>query len=180
MKQVTVASKALTLIFAALFMVACSNTDTSKADAEAERITAEQAQMEADEAAKAARMAEEARMAAEKQALQDAVDSAGDTVYFGFDEFSLSAASRAVLDAHIALAKTTDTSVRLEGHTDERGTREYNMALGERRAKAVADYMAANGVASYRVETVSYGEERPEAQGSGEATWSQNRRVVIK
>ena len=85
-----------------------------------------------------------------------------------------------ILDAHIALAKTNDVSVRLEGHTDERGTREYNMALGERRAKAVASYMAASGVASYRIESVSYGEERAAASGSGEGIWSQNRRVEIK
>jgi peptidoglycan-associated lipoprotein len=85
-----------------------------------------------------------------------------------------------VLDAHIALAKAGKKSLRLDGHTDERGTREYNMALGERRAKAVADYMSVNGVASYRIETVSYGEERPVAYGSGESNWSQNRRVEIK
>ena len=70
--------------------------------------------------------------------------------------------------------------VRLEGHTDERGTREYNMALGERRANAVRDFMVANGIAGSRIETVSYGEERPVAYGSGESNWSQNRRVELK
>ena len=70
--------------------------------------------------------------------------------------------------------------MRLEGHTDERGTREYNMALGERRANAVRDYMVANGIASYRIESVSYGEERPVAYGSGESNWAQNRRVELK
>ena len=71
-------------------------------------------------------------------------------------------------------------SIRLEGHTDERGTREYNLALGERRANAVRDYMVANGVPSYRIESVSYGEEDPAALGSGESSWKQNRRVVLK
>ena len=71
-------------------------------------------------------------------------------------------------------------SVRLEGHTDERGTREYNLALGERRANAVRDYMVANGVPSYRIETISYGEENPVAYGSGESNWQQNRRVELK
>ena len=70
---------------------------------------------------------------------------------------------------HRALHRNT-AAVRLEGHTDERGTREYNLALGERRANAVRDYMVANGISSLRIETVSYGEERPVAYGSGEAT----------
>jgi peptidoglycan-associated lipoprotein len=68
----------------------------------------------------------------------------------------------------------------LEGHTDERGTREYNLALGERRANAVRDYMVASGVPGYRIETISYGEENPVAYGSGESSWSKNRRVEIK
>ena len=78
------------------------------------------------------------------------------------------------------MLKTNNSNVKLEGHTDERGTREYNLALGERRANAVRDYMVVNGVSSGRIETVSYGEEDPVAMGSGEASWSQNRRVVIQ
>ena len=106
--------------------------------------------------------------------------AAGNVVYFDFDKSTLRSETRRVLDAHIAVLKTNNHKVRLEGHTDERGTREYNMALGERRAKAVADYMSVNGIASYRIETVSYGEERPVAIGSGEANWQRNRRVEIK
>ena len=115
-----------------------------------------------------------------QRALEDAVAAAGNVIYFEFDSSTLKPAGRDVLDAHIALAKTNTKSVRLDGHTDERGTREYNMALGERRAKAVADYMSVNGVASYRLEAVSYGEEQPIAYGSGESNWSQNRRVELK
>jgi peptidoglycan-associated lipoprotein len=89
-------------------------------------------------------------------------------------------AARMAVDAHIAVLLSNDDSVRLEGHTDERGTREYNLALGERRANAVRDYMVANGVPSYRVESISYGEENPVAFGSSEANWSQNRRVELK
>ena len=70
--------------------------------------------------------------------------------------------------------------MRLEGHTDERGTREYNMALGERRANSVRDYMVANGISSMRIESISFGEERPIAYGSGEANWAENRRVELK
>ena len=84
------------------------------------------------------------------------------------------------VDAHIAALLGNNDSVRLEGHTDERGTREYNLALGERRANAVRDYMVANGVPSYRIETISYGEENPVAYGSGESNWQQNRRVELK
>ncbi len=78
------------------------------------------------------------------------------------------------------MLQRTDRNVRLEGHTDERGTREYNIALGERRANSVRDYMVANGIGSYRIESVSYGEERPVAYGSSESSWSQNRRVELK
>ena len=181
MKQVSLASKAITVIFAALFLVACESGPSEKeqqAAAEAEAAEkarqAEQMRREAEERAAAE------RAAAELKALEDAAASAGSTVFFGFDEYSLTADTRRILDAHIALAKVSKRNIRLEGHTDERGTREYNMALGERRAKAVADYMIGNGVATYRIETVSYGEERPAAQGSNETAWSQNRRVEIR
>jgi peptidoglycan-associated lipoprotein len=180
MKQVSVASKALTLIFLAMFVVACSSGPSKEEQAAAEAAAAKQAQMEADAAAKKAADEKAAAAAAALKSLEDAAAAAGNTVYFGFDEYSLSSDTRTILDAHIALAKASSRNVRLEGHTDERGTREYNMALGERRAKAVSDYMSGNGVASYKIETVSYGEERPAAQGSGEANWSQNRRVEIR
>ncbi|SVC52718.1 uncharacterized protein METZ01_LOCUS305572, partial [marine metagenome] len=67
-----------------------------------------------------------------------------------------------------------------EGHCDERGTREYNLALGERRANAVADILVLNGVASSRITTVSYGEEKPTAYGSTESSWAKNRRAIVK
>jgi peptidoglycan-associated lipoprotein len=106
--------------------------------------------------------------------------AAGTVFYFDFDSSMLKPAAQAALDAHIALLRTNNRTVRLEGHTDERGTRDYNMALGERRANSVRDYMVVNGIASYRIETVSYGEEQPVAYGSGESNWSQNRRVELK
>ncbi len=175
MKHFFDATKALSVIFAVLFTVGCASTDTSDADA--------QAQAEAEARKQAEMEAEQARMEAEKarmKALEDAVAAAGNVVYFDFDKSTLNSATRRVLDAHIALLKENNGSVRLEGHADERGTREYNMALGERRAKAVADYMSVNGIARYRLETVSYGEERPAMAGSNEAAWSKNRRVEIK
>jgi peptidoglycan-associated lipoprotein len=176
MKHITVAGKALSVIFAVLWMVGCASTapETDTADADAARRASEQAAAEAKATAQM-----EAKKKAQK-ALEDAVAAAGNVVYFDFDKSTLTMATRRTLDAHIALLKTTRDKKRIEGHTDERGTREYNMALGERRAKAVADYMAVNGVSNRRTETVSYGEERPVSLGSGESNWSQNRRVEIK
>jgi peptidoglycan-associated lipoprotein len=173
MKQLSVAGKALSLIFAVIFVAGCSSTDTTDSDAAAAAA--------AEEAARNAAAKQEAKADAKTtKKLKDAVAAAGSVVYFEFDSSTLTAASRDILDAHIALAKSGSGDLRLEGHTDERGTREYNIALGERRGKAVMDYMVVNGVASYRVENVSYGEERPVAYGSGEASWSQNRRVELK
>jgi len=100
--------------------------------------------------------------------------------YFDFDQSVLSGATRAALDAQAAALRGGNGPVRLEGHADERGSREYNLALGERRAKAVADYLAIQGVSRSRIDIVSYGEERPVALGSDESAWAQNRRVELK
>ena len=115
-----------------------------------------------------------------EERLRDAISAAGDIIYFAYDSSVMTTEGRRVADAHIALLQTNNSNVKLEGHTDERGTREYNLALGERRANAVRDYMVVNGVSSDRIETVSYGEEDPVAMGSGEASWSKNRRVAIQ
>lgn len=101
--------------------------------------------------------------------------------YFDFDASSVRNDSIADLEAHAQyLASHPTASVRLEGHADERGTREYNMALGERRAKAVERFLSVNGVNSAQVEAISYGEEKPAVMGSEEGSLSQNRRVEIK
>ena len=170
MKNLPVAGKAITLLFTALFLVACSGSDT-KEDEEAAAAAA---------AAAAAKEQAAAQVAAEQRRLEEAAALVGNVFYFDFDSYTLRPDAVEALDAHIALLQTSDRNVRLEGHTDERGTREYNMALGERRANAVRDYRVANGDASYRIETVSYGEERPVAYGSGETNWAQNRRVELK
>lgn len=101
--------------------------------------------------------------------------------YFDFDESTVRSDSIADLEAHAQyLATHPNASVRLEGHADERGTREYNMALGERRAKAIERFLAVNGVGQSQAETISYGEEKPAVMGSGDGSWSQNRRVELK
>ena len=101
-------------------------------------------------------------------------------VYFAFDSSTLDDENRAIVEAHAAhLAGNTGIKVHLEGHGDERGTREYNLALGERRAQTVERVMRALGVAGNRISTASYGEEKPVAAGHDESAWRQNRRVEI-
>jgi peptidoglycan-associated lipoprotein len=99
--------------------------------------------------------------------------------YFDFDKSDLRPEVTAQLDRYVALLRNGSQSLRLEGHADERGTTEYNLALGERRAKAVADYLTASGISAARIETVSYGEERPAAPGHDEESWALNRRVEL-
>ena len=112
---------------------------------------------------------------------EDLVVNVGDRVFFGFDQFSLSNDARSTLGKQAAWLKANPgVTVRLEGHCDERGTREYNLALGERRANAVQDYLTANGVNPDRIVTISWGKEKPVANGSNEAAWRQNRRGVTR
>ncbi|MGY4395211.1 peptidoglycan-associated lipoprotein [Sphingomonas sp. UYAg733] len=101
------------------------------------------------------------------------------TVNFALDRYDIDARAREILDSQAAwLAKWPNVPVSLEGHADERGTREYNLALGDRRANAAKNYLAGRGVNPARISTISYGKERPIALGSDEASWAQNRRAV--
>jgi peptidoglycan-associated lipoprotein len=101
-------------------------------------------------------------------------------VYFAFDQSDLDAAARGVLDSHAAwLNANAKSSIKIEGNCDERGSREYNLALGQQRADSVRDYLTERGVSSSNIDTVSFGEEMPACQGSGEACWAQNRRADI-
>ncbi len=111
---------------------------------------------------------------------EDLVLNVGDRVFFGFDQFNLGDEARATAQRQAAWLKANPTvTVTIEGHADERGTREYNLALGERRATAVKNYLVTLGISSARVSTISYGKERPVALGHTEAAWSQNRRGVL-
>ncbi len=101
-------------------------------------------------------------------------------IYFDFDSSEVLPAYREVVEAHgTYLAQNPNITIALEGHTDERGSREYNLALGERRAQSVKRQMMVFGPASSQIRTTSYGEERPVAEGHNEQAWSQNRRVEI-
>lgn len=103
----------------------------------------------------------------------------GNTVYFGFDSSELAGEAQATLDRQAAFLNVNPTMVVIiEGHADERGTREYNLALGDRRAVAVRDYLLAKGLNAARVRTVSYGKERPAVSGSNEQAWAKNRRAA--
>ena len=103
----------------------------------------------------------------------------GNTVYFGFDSSELAGEAQATLDRQAAFLNVNPTIVVIiEGHADERGTREYNLALGDRRAVAVRDYLLAKGLNAARVRTVSYGKERPAVSGSNEEAWAKNRRAA--
>ena len=103
----------------------------------------------------------------------------GDRVLFGYDSSELDDDDRSVLDNQAKfLNQNPSLKVTIEGHCDERGTREYNLALGEKRASAVKDYLISVGINSERVSVVSYGKERPQVLGSNKAAWSMNRRSV--
>jgi peptidoglycan-associated lipoprotein len=116
-------------------------------------------------------------------AASDDVDSklaaVGNTVYFAFDSAALTSEAQGTLTRQAALLKMNPaTTVTIEGHCDERGTREYNLALGERRASASRDFLLAQGIDAARVRIISYGKERPAVQGSNEEAWAKNRRAA--
>lgn len=111
----------------------------------------------------------------------DLVVNIGDRVFFGYDRYDLNPEGRAILDAQAGwLQRYPSLDVTVEGHADERGTREYNLALGDRRANSVKNYLIALGVDPRRINTISYGKERPAVAGSNDAAWAQNRRSVTK
>lgn len=110
---------------------------------------------------------------------RDFMANAEDRIFFAFDSSSLSDNATEILDTQIAwLKKHENVNVVVQGYCDERGTREYNLALGERRANAVKDYLVSQGIAADRISTISYGKERPAVLGNNETVWAQNRRAV--
>ena len=110
---------------------------------------------------------------------QDFTVNVGDRIFFDTDSSSIRADAAATLDRQAQwLQKYPNYAITVEGHADERGTREYNLALGERRANAAKNFLVSIGVPADRIRTVSYGKERPVALGSNEAAWAQNRRAV--
>jgi peptidoglycan-associated lipoprotein len=112
---------------------------------------------------------------------EDLKQNVGDRVFYAFDRSNLSAESKATLDRQAAwLAKYGQVNVQIAGNCDERGTEEYNIALGQRRANSARDYLVAKGVATARITTISYGKDRPVALGSNEEAWRQNRNAITE
>ena len=102
-----------------------------------------------------------------------------DRVFFSYDSYSLTSAAQSTLSKQAKWLKANPSvTISVEGHADERGTREYNLALGDRRANAAKDYLMSQGISSNRVTTISYGKERPVKSGSNDTAWAQNRRSV--
>lgn len=179
--------KGLVIALPVVTLMACSSGGPSEAELEAQnRAAQEQAEAEA------ARLAREEAEAAQASAMQpmmtmeeenrQALESLQNeqVVYFDFDRSSISSEFYSVLDKHAAfLTKNPNQSVVIEGHCDSRGTPEYNIALGERRAKAVETYLQNAGVSASQISVVSYGEEKPAVEGSTEAAFVKNRRGVI-
>jgi peptidoglycan-associated lipoprotein len=155
-----------------LMLAACASTTATKPGVEEKSVGAE-----------AAGAGTEAGV--EGKALSGAEKAKADLlnqrrVHFAFDSSAIDDENRAIIEAHAAyLVANKNVKVVLEGHTDERGTREYNLALGERRAQAVERMMKVLGVSSDRIKTVSYGEEKPIAMDHNESAWALNRRVEI-
>jgi peptidoglycan-associated lipoprotein len=166
----------LTLLFVTLFgLAACSSTSE---EADSEGATTETASVDV-----GARNSQEEEAAAHAAAAKErAARAALNTTvfYFDFDVSEFRAADREVLTHHArSLATNPSKHIRLEGHADERGTRAYNLALGERRAEGILNYLIVNGASRSQIEVISYGEERPADRSTSESAYQQNRRVEI-
>jgi peptidoglycan-associated lipoprotein len=145
--------KALSALAAMFLIAACSNNDTQTASAASTTVT--------------------------PGSVGDFRQNVGDRVFFDTDASTVREDGRQTLNRQAEwLKKYGNYQITIEGHCDERGTREYNLALGERRANAARQYLIAQGIPASRLKTVSYGKERPDPVGSDEAAWSRNRRAV--
>ena len=177
----------LVSLFAALLLVAaCETTPDESASTSGEGATSTASGSSSSGVSSAAvtpeaTASEDSMMAAPPTpgSQEDLVINVGDRVFFGFDKSVITAASEKTLKRQAAwMRKHSSVSITVEGHADERGTREYNLALGERRAVSVKNFLVALGISANRIATISYGKERPDALGHSEAAWSQNRRGV--
>ena len=167
----------LTAIFsAAFFLAACetaSTTSSDSASSSASGASTASASSSGSSASASSSSADDAMTPAEKLA------RVGNTVYFDFDSAALSYDAQVTLSRQSAfLQLNPEAVVVIEGHADERGTREYNLALGDRRASAARDFLLAKGIDAARIRTVSYGKERPLMSGSNETSWAKNRRAA--
>lgn len=171
MRVLSHGTKLIALVAGGLLLAACESTDANK--------SAGGAGGPAAAPAAAAPMAAAPTSQVTPGSAQDFILNVGDRVFFDFDKYDLKPAARTTLDRQAAWLKQYGSRmVTIEGHADERGTREYNLALGDRRATSAKNYLISQGVPASRIKTISYGKERPVALGHNEAAWSQNRRSV--
>ena len=174
--QTTTLYKSLGLAFGALLLTACA----SKGEIEEGTSQVEEAQNQV--TTEATQGVEEAKLSGEELKAQAEAALREQTVfYFEFDQSTIKEEGKKALKAHAKyLSVNSNANVTLEGHADERGTTEYNLALGERRALSVRSYLLSNGAKAEQVKVVSFGEERPAVMGSNEEAYAQNRRVEVK
>ena len=180
MKKLTIGNS-LTVLSAVLLLAACQSDEEMPAP----MMTAAPAPAPAPPRMAAPAPAPQAPMAAPRPAgpvagsIQDFQQNVGDRVLFAYDRSDLEDSGRSTLQKQAAWLQRYPTVVlTIEGHADERGTREYNLALGARRAQSVRDYLVSLGVSGARIDTISYGKERPMCTESNESCWAQNRRGI--
>ena len=163
--------KILLSIFIAAFISACSTKPSATSNSTGSGSTSD-----SDSSTSSTSMSDEDSI--EPGSQEDLIVNVGDRVFFDYNSAELDEDAQELLQDQVAWMKQYDASVTIEGHCDERGTIEYNLALGEKRAQAVKNYIIGLGVDSSRVSTISFGKERPAVVGSNDGAWSQNRRSV--
>ena len=161
-------------IFMVLFVAACATTPKDSADSSGSGSSSSGSDVSSE-----GTITETTGSGIVSGSQEDLIVNVGDRVFFGYDSSDLDSDALELLQDQVAwLKQNSDVSVTIEGHCDERGTREYNLALGEKRAQAVKNYLIGLGINPDRVSTVSYGKERPAVVGSNDGAWAQNRRSV--
>jgi peptidoglycan-associated lipoprotein len=178
MKNLTI-GKSLTVLSAVILLAACASDEEMPAPMMTATVAPPPPPPMAPRPTPAPPMAAPAPQGVVAGSIQDFQQNVGDRVLFGYDRSDIEDAGRSTLQKQAAWLQRFPTVVlTVEGHADERGTREYNLALGARRAQAVRDYLVSLGVSGARIETISYGKERPICVQSDESCWAQNRRGV--
>ena len=161
-------------IFMVLFVAACATTPKDSADSSGSGSSSSGSDVSSE-----GTITETTGSGIVSGSQEDLIVNVGDRVFFGYDSSDLDSDALELLQDQVAwLKQNSDVSVTIEGHCDERGTREYNLALGEKRAQAVKNYLIGLGINPDRVSTISYGKERPAVVGSNDGAWAQNRRSV--
>ena len=163
-----------TLVF---FLAACSTTPKDTADSSGSGSSSSSSDVSSTETTSTETSSADSA-SIEPGSQEDLIVNVGDRVFFGYDSSELDSDAKELLQDQVAWIKQHNASITIEGHCDERGTREYNLALGEKRAQSVKNYMTSMGISSSQISTISFGKERPAVVGSNDGAWSQNRRSV--